>query len=231
MKNKFIIILSLAVMVLCVGCTPAASNNSEKAKKEILTNLETKYGINFTFQEWDKKGVAKKAYLTCPALPGKTITAERKKENGKTVFTDDYMVYKYEDEIKESVTNSIMKVYPFSKVIVSFSESNYPDNITRSSSAKDILQNPDTDISIVTIVKGASNSLLKNYEADTLRTVLKNEKIRAHGDVYYTDDDDAYNTINETTYKDWAKKKKWIDDHYEFKMNTEYEFDKLDWGK
>lgn len=215
----------LAVVLLCCGCTRQHMSDKER----IIAYLNSKYEDTFSFQSWSWEHYGSQdanANVSCKSMPGKFIcVGQRETDDGTLRYFDDYMAYQYESDIQQVLLEKVQSVYQDCKVIFMVDSSQFPDDMDATMSVHDIITNPDTVLSVYFITQSDDEAGISR-----LREAFADSHMRVRGDVYFTDNKAAYQSISQDTYADWYYQD-WYTACCQFSMDKNYEFYYADWLK
>lgn len=221
------------VIGLVIGGSGCAMNEYMSAEDQIILDLEEKYGEKFSFESWSWERYGsedKNAHVTCESLPKKQIVAgQRETSDGELKYFDNYMAYKYEDYLKEELEETIKKVYPEARIILMLDSSGFPKTMGPKMAETEILQNKDTVISLYIVVNQVLKEELKNKQLEELRQRCEDKKLRIKGELFFTTDETAWNSISEENYSEWDYREDWYESSCQFSMDKAYEFYYADW--
>lgn len=233
MSKKIKIGIIWLVISMAIGGSGCSMKEKMSAEDRIVSEMEEKYGEKFEFDAWAWEHYGsedKNAYVTCESLPEKRIVVEqREKADGGFSYSDDYMAYKYEDELKTKLEKVIKSVYQKAKVILMLDSSQFPETMGPKMTGQEIMQNEETVFSLYIIVNQAVDEDLKNEQLETLRQKFEDEKIRVNGDLFFTTDETAWASITEENYSEWDYREDWYEACCQFSMDKAYELYYADW--
>ena len=136
-------------------------------EEKIVSGMEEKYGEEFRFVEWRTLRFGSKsctAHLECDSLPGKLIKAGREiSGDGDMIYFDNYMAYRYEDEIREELESAVKCVYPESRVLFLVPSCQFPLYMGPEMSAEDIFANYARHIGIGGIATAGVIGIIKSW--------------------------------------------------------------------
>ena len=93
----------------------------------------------------------------------------------------------------------------------------------------EILQSKDTVFSLYIIVNQVLEQDLKNKQLEELRQNCKDKKIRIKGEVFFTTDETAWDSISEENYSEWDYREDWYESSCQFSLDKDYEFYYVEW--
>lgn len=205
------------------------------ADEEIIAGMEEKYGEDFRFAGWQFQKIGSRsctAYLECDSMPGKRVKAGRREtESGEYKYFDDYMAYKYEDDIQEEIASAIRIIYPESKVILRIESSEFPSYMGPGMSVQEILEDRNTSVSVMVIAAQKWKETQKEAQAELLRQELEERKIRLDAATFITEDKSICREISWENHMEWAARKDWYKARCDFALDVSYEFYYADWSE
>ena len=203
------------------------------AQEKILSVMKEKYGEEFEFEGWAHKQYGSRdmtANVTCASFPGERIQAgQEENEEGKMIYFDDYMAYQNEKEMQTILENLVQEVYPTAHVIWKINSSEFPKEMSREMSVQEIMESKDSVFSAYIVVNQAVNEEEKYYDLEKLRKVLEDNKIRMSVALFFTLDEEAYQTVDGENYSYWASRDGWFEQRCDFATDRAYEFYYADW--
>lgn len=202
-------------------------------EEKIISVMEEKYGEEFQFLKWsfqDVSGHDRKAQVECGALPGKEIEVVwTEDKTGKTACFDNYMGYLYENEISERLKEAAKKICPESRIFFNVQSSLFPQYMGPEMKIEDILQDKNTQLSVVVIWLQKENQELKEVQMERWRQELEKMNLCAAGSLFITDNPEDIESIDEDNFYQWTQEEGWYQERCYFAMDTSYEFYYTDW--
>lgn len=225
-----ILILVISVLAGGSGCAMVKVTPTEE---KIVSGMEEKYGEEFRFVEWRTLRFGSKsctAHLECDSLPGKLIKAGQEiSGDGDMIYFDNYMGYRYEDEIREELESAVKCVYPESRVLFLVPSCQFPLYMGPEMSAEDIMHDPDTLLAAMIIAKQPWDEQEKEIQMEQLRRELEERQIRVDGNLFITQDETAFEQIDSMNYSEWTAREDWFSGRCYFAMDQAYEFYYANW--
>lgn len=118
-KRLVVFILILGIMLGGSGCMSIFGKPARvRAEEMVIAYLEEKYGEDFTAAgTYGERTSNVEMYVTCESLPGKKIHVYADDWTGSNpVIHDNYLMYKYSDEIVEYIQKQLSKEFQNTKI-------------------------------------------------------------------------------------------------------------------
>ena len=144
-------------LILTAGGSGCGMNKKLSAEEKAVEYMEKKYEEEFQFTGWKKTAFgsnSKSAGMQSDSLPGKNIRVDiRETEEGNTIYSDNYMAYRLEEELSEKIEEVTGTVYSRYKIVLRISASEFPANMGPGEDATDILRDKGTLLSALIFIE------------------------------------------------------------------------------
>lgn len=217
-------------LILTAGGSGCGMNKKLSAEEKAVEYMEKKYEEEFQFTGWKKTAFgsnSKSAGMQSDSLPGKNIRVDiRETEEGNTIYSDNYMAYRLEEELSEKIEEVTGTVYSRYKIVLRISASEFPANMGPGEDATDISGDKGTLLSALIFIEEDEQRAEK---LEAWRQSAEDAGLRVKGVLYVVADIGKYQDIDEENYQSRIVGEGWYKECCYFAMDKSYEFYYANW--
>ena len=180
----------------CAGNLFGASGSSGDATEKMIAYLDNKYDDTFTYSEPFGGGIGattKQIYVKSKKFPKANVWAEYSDEDGKEVFSDNYVSVKYEDNVRSLLQHMLNSVAGCDVLLwYDIGSKGWPNHFTDKTTLSEYISSVDAGIGFVAVVPDTYVLDKEKFDARLLQAA-QGEKIEIRGGtVYFAQTADQY---------------------------------------
>jgi len=200
MKVKKLIMIFLSIVLITVGGNGCMFG--ESTTKMMVKHMNEKYDDKFEYLEPFGGGPgaeSKQILVTSEKMPGAEIWVLYSREDGKDVFYDNYVYFKYKEEINELLKAILRDLLDHEFIYrPATSERTLAEGLNDETTFKEYISSTETGIGFVVIVApgyniGSRDDLINKVN----RAFINNGVFIAGADFYFMSNKEEYNNLEE----------------------------------
>lgn len=242
---RIFLILAGVFCLAIGGCMQKDDNrietksSQEKVEDDLKDYLNKKYqsfNENFEFLELTGSHMGseeREGFFQTDSFPGVKILAQRYKESGEWIYTDNYMGYYYKEESEQEISRAVKEVVSDAKIFYQPEKSTYSPECDSDMNFNEFMKNSENYFHIVIVMPEIIPEDSQNEMMEYLRIKAVDREIRLKGVLVCTDNVSVFEKLNQENIDNYMAKesfeKSWSSQICNFSMDDHSEYLYADW--